>query len=240
LIEGTGDRKAVTYDSLAALTQAFSGLAFSPTELRVSYDATDIPDGAGCAKQTFVSRVSQSSDDATTREDNHVTVTTSRDLRLSSQNWRGTHEQSVGVRFQNVQIPKGAQIIDAELVFEIERYRSGLPSVNIHGVDEDHVATFKNVARDITDRTKTTAVEPWDQIELLDANAILTSPDVSSIVTEIINRDGWAPGNAMAFVLSNKGTDRMRELKSYDGYPASAPRNFEFRMFPNQAKSIIL
>jgi len=224
LIAGSGERKAVTYDSLAPLAKTYIDTAFSPAVLKFSYDASDIPDGAGCARQTFVSRVSQSSDDATTREDTGITVTTGRDLRLSSQSWRGNRQQSVGVRFQNVQIPKGAEIVDAELVFEIERFRSGLSSVNIHGVNEDYAATFENKLNDITSRTKTTATVPWDNIEELDINALLATPDISSIVTEIVNRDGWVPGNAMAFVLSNKGAKRIRELKSYDRYPASAPK----------------
>ena len=224
LIEGSGDRKGVTQDSLAPLTQAFGNLAFSPTELRVSYDASNIPDGGGCAQQAFISRVSQSSDDARTREDIDFSTTTNNDLRLSSQVANGNREQSVGVRFQNVQIPKGAQIVEAELIFEIERLRTGTLTVNINGVDEDHVTTFRNVPDDITDRTKTTAVQPWEIVEAPAENEILTSPDVSSIVTEIVNRDGWAPGNAMAFVLSNTGTNNFREIKSYDGYPASAPK----------------
>ena len=40
------------------------------------------------------------------------------------------------------------------------------------------------------------------------------TPDLSAIVQEVIDRDGWTPGNALTFIFS--GTSK-RTVKSFDG-----------------------
>ena len=46
------------------------------------------------------------------------------------------------------------------------------------------------------------------------------TPDLSSIVQEIVNRSGWDSGNAMAFIIAGSG---KRVTKSYDGNRHAAP-----------------
>jgi hypothetical protein len=47
-----------------------------------------------------------------------------------------------------------------------------------------------------------------------------TTPDLSSIVQEIVNRGGWSSGNDMAFIIQGSGN---RTTKSYDGSKVTAP-----------------
>ncbi len=51
--------------------------------------------------------------------------------------------------------------------------------------------------------------------------ATYLSPDLSPIVHEIVNREGWSSGNALAFVITGTG---RRTADAYDGDPALAPR----------------
>jgi hypothetical protein len=50
-----------------------------------------------------------------------------------------------------------------------------------------------------------------------------TSPNIKGVVQELVNRDGWKPGNAMAFFLENAGGSGYRHARAFDGYSGSAP-----------------
>lgn len=49
------------------------------------------------------------------------------------------------------------------------------------------------------------------------------TPNLSLIVREIVNRNGWNSGNAIALIITGSG---KRTAESYDGEPANAPRLF--------------
>jgi hypothetical protein len=56
-----------------------------------------------------------------------------------------------------------------------------------------------------------------------------TTPDVKSVVQEIVNRDGWASGNALTFILENVSGTGRRYARSFDGYsPSSALFHLEY------------
>jgi hypothetical protein len=57
------------------------------------------------------------------------------------------------------------------------------------------------------------------KVDLIDVDYPRT-PDLSSIVQEIVNRGGWSSGNAMAFIIEGSG---KRVTNSYDGSRHSAP-----------------
>lgn len=48
------------------------------------------------------------------------------------------------------------------------------------------------------------------------------TPELKTIVQEIVNRGGWAAGNPMAFILTGNGSGR-RQARSYDNSAAYAP-----------------
>lgn len=45
------------------------------------------------------------------------------------------------------------------------------------------------------------------------------TPDIASVIQEIVNQSGWQSGNSLAVILT--GTDN-REAESYDGNPDAA------------------
>jgi hypothetical protein len=64
-----------------------------------------------------------------------------------------------------------------------------------------------------------------DKIDLLgadDPNA--RTPDIKAVVQEIVNRDGWQSGNAMAFMLEKTSGSGVRWPRAFDGYNPSAAR----------------
>ena len=177
-------------------------------------------------------RVSSGSDDSEehTTENNAISLTSS-DLELGSEGG-GADLQEIGVRFQNITVPAGATITEATIQFTVDEADDEPTSLLIYGELNTDPIEFNGVAGNITSRTKTTAfvewndIPPWDDASIGSAGPDQLTPDLSSIVQEIISQDGWG-GGAMAFIIvpnpdvETPGGERTAE--SFDGTEALAP-----------------
>jgi len=152
----------------------------------------------------------------------------SSDLELGSQNTDGSDPQLVGVRFADLGIPKGALILNARIVFTVdEADKNADPAViTIKAQDADNPEPFDGSAMfSISSRPTLADSVIWNLPDggwtMEDANGPdQTTPNLASLVQALVNRDGWASGNAMVFTLAGTGT---RTAESFDGEPASAP-----------------
>jgi hypothetical protein len=132
-----------------------------------------------------------------------------------------------GLRFQNVAIPDGATITSASITFTRHSPGAGTVTLTFEGVASDDPGTFVRVVgegnQDITSRPRTEASEDWVSSSPWGATAM--SVDLSSIVQELVDRDGWQSGNAMAFVISSpdSNANNYRRAESFEtpgGTPA--------------------
>lgn len=139
-------------------------------------------------------------------------------------------EQNIGLRFQNVAVPKGAQIASAFIDFTAAFPALNTPtgssasSVAIRGHDVDDSPDFSTT--DINTRTETTANTNWTAQAMgeWDDESAYSSPDLRNIVSEIVSRDDWCGGNAMSFILkAGLTSDLLRRARSFDDDPASSP-----------------
>ncbi|MBW2621478.1 MAG: hypothetical protein JRD68_01110 [Deltaproteobacteria bacterium] len=108
---------------------------------------------------------------------------------------------AVGLRFQNVIIPQGAVVTNAYIEFKAYGAESTAATIMIAGQDSDNASQFDGSFQDITSTTKrpvTSAVATWNPPAWVD-NDYYQTPNLVSIVQEIVDRAGWASGNAMAF-----------------------------------------
>lgn len=173
------------------------------------------------AQVTVNSAVVQSSDDAEEEISSGSVNLTSSDLELTSD---GGSNQWVGMRFQNITIPQGTVILSASIQFTVDETDSGSTSVQIWGHDADNSGTFTTTVNNISNRPRTTASVNWSTIPAWNtvgqAGTDQETPDLTSIVQEIVNRGGWASGNAMSFVISGSGE---RTAESYNGSSTQAP-----------------
>ncbi|MDZ7841006.1 MAG: PilC/PilY family type IV pilus protein [Gammaproteobacteria bacterium] len=136
-------------------------------------------------------------------------------------------EEDAGVRFRNVTIPRNAVILHAEIEF-ISRTSMGYYGDNTHveifGHDADSSPPFdENGANDIDNLLNdvTGASVRWSNIIPLSTDQHVTTPNIRSIVKEIVDRDGWASGNDMTILLEDEGGHR--ELSTVDRGAAYAP-----------------
>jgi hypothetical protein len=132
-----------------------------------------------------------------------------------------------GFRFINVDISPGATINSASLVFtQYTSDNSLLPVLLIGAHDVDNSPTFSSSDGPL-DRSSalTTSQIAWTPASVA-YNVEFSSPDITSVVQEIVDRAGWASGNAIAIILvpNEPSADRRRRVWAYNGEPAKAAR----------------
>ncbi|GGW86100.1 PilC/PilY family type IV pilus protein [Alteromonas halophila] len=200
--DSASGREARSYDR---------GRSGSP-QLVVTYDETT---ATGCISGEAVYQVGSSKDNVEERGNGYDS--TGSELTLNDD-----YNDYIGFRFNDVNIPQGAVISEAYLEFtayDTDRWRSA--SMRIRGVATDDADDFHPHRRyDVRNLPKTSGFT-WNMPAFY-RNYDVQSPDVTSILSQIINRPGWSPGNSLAFVLSD--FDGVRGAYSYNGRPSSAPR----------------
>lgn len=123
-----------------------------------------------------------------------------------------TGDVDAAVRFNNVTIAQGATINSATLTLTSTALHSFTYLSKIYGIDEDDTADFSSSP---LGRTKTTASVDWDETSMADEAEIVT-PDIKTIVQEIVDRGSWASGNDMGFIIENDGTSGSSNADFYD------------------------
>jgi hypothetical protein len=163
-------------------------------------------------------RVSGSTDDAEEKA--------SGGMRLSSSDLELVYDggdQTVGMRFNAVTIPRGATITNAAIQFQADEIHSVTTSLTLHGQATDNAATFAGGTGNISSRATTTASVPWSPAHWTvkgEAGPAQLTPDIAGIIQEIVNRPGWSSGNSLVIIITGTGE---RAAEAYDGVPAAAP-----------------
>jgi hypothetical protein len=158
--------------------------------------------------------VSASSDDA---EENITTgkiYRNSSDLELVDQE---AHSQLVGMRFNGLTIPHGATITKAFVQFQTDETYSGTTNLIIQGQATGNALTFVNVNANISSRARTNATVNWAPVAwttLGEAGVAQQTPDIASIIQEIVRQPEWLSGNSLALFISGSG---RHTAESFDG-----------------------
>ncbi len=170
------------------------------------------------AANTLETRVATGNDDV--EEQNGSMYRNSSDLELTHGDG---HNQVIGIRFQNVAIPVNATILKAYIEFTVDETGNENGTLTIHGHDHDDSPSFSGSDWDVSDRTRTGASVSW---QLTDDNRWTTTgakkqtPELKTIVQEIVSRTGWNSGHAMTFIIDGTG---KRVAQSYEKRSSKAP-----------------
>ncbi|MFK7810556.1 MAG: T9SS type A sorting domain-containing protein, partial [Saprospiraceae bacterium] len=253
VIEGTGKRVAISYDGEAddapqlVLEYAF-GCADGDADGICDSD-DDCPDVAGTigsscndgnsltvndiidencncagvvntASQTLSTAVRRASDDAEQGSNGYVSIY-STDLEMMVDN--GV-QQTVGIRFDEVNLPVGAAITSAYIQFTGDESTATDPCVlTIYGEASNNSSTFSTQSENISSRTKTNASVQWSPNTIWQVNEnsqALRTSNLAPIIFEIISINGFDPNNAITFIIDGYGN---RVASSFDKNPDSAP-----------------
>jgi len=124
--------------------------------------------------------------------------------------------QTIGIKFNNVNIPSGSLITNAYIQFMADNDTSGTVDLEIYGENTGDAQSFSSIDNDISTRPLTTTKIPWNNIPDWNNGSLYNSPDISSIIQEIVNNPGWQFNNNMAFII--KGEQGRRRAHSYDEF----------------------
>ena len=123
--------------------------------------------------------------------------------------------QMVGLRFQGIEIEPGAAIVEAYLSFWADEADSAATSLVFQGQAHDDAPAFSDSAGDLSRRPRTAAKVAWNGVPPWTAeHAAYQSPDLATIVQEVLDRPGWQTGNALVILVTGSG---RRVAESYDG-----------------------
>lgn len=117
---------------------------------------------------------------------------------------------TTGFRFVNIYIPNGSTIDSALFNYTAQDTdSSSAPTILIWGENVDNSPTFSTTSADRADtvayggsRATTSANVSWTLPNQTINIVSSSSPDISSIIQEIIDRPGWVSGNALSLIFS--------------------------------------
>jgi hypothetical protein len=182
-------------------------------------------------------RIAADTDDAEEQGANGATPgdidITSSDIELVNDGSDG--DQFVGLRFSSLNLPKNAIIDSAFIQFTVDELDNGATSVLIKAEDVDSSSTFSATPFDISTRTNTTANVNWNNLPAWGTAQVATldqrTPDVSSLVSTIVNRSGWNQGNPITFLITGTG---VRTAEAYNSNGAEAAELIIYYSVPSQ------
>lgn len=137
--------------------------------------------------------------------------------------YRGQKKQTVGLRFNGINIPQGALIESAYIEFTVDETGSENTKLKIFGHDVDNAPIFRSSRYDVSSRNRTSAKVVWRPEAWSTIDAEKQTPDLIDIVQEIVDRPGWLANNSMAFIIKGKKKNR-RVANSYEGSADGAPK----------------
>ena len=134
----------------------------------------------------------------------------------------------VGLRFTGVTIPQGANIGDAFLNLVIDRRQTQRTTTTIVGQDVGDASAilspsnlgFGDINSDITNRQATSASVPWT-IPAQRTGRTVQSPDIRTIIQEIVDRADWATGQNIFLRLEN--SSGLRRIRVHEINASQAP-----------------
>jgi len=176
---------------------------------------------------TTMSGISSAADDMEeSNVGNVVNNVNSTDIELVYDVSTSAGNQVVGLRFQNLNIPQSAVISNAYVQFTCDEVSTDNCNLTISGEATDNSNPFTTSAYNLSGRTKTLAKVSWIPAGwsvVNEAGVKQQTPDLSSVIQEIVSRPGYISNNPISLIITGTGS---RIADSYEGSPAQAAKLF--------------
>lgn len=118
----------------------------------------------------------------------------------------------VGLRFADINVARGATIVDARLEFVSRTDRDPFSSLLVEIEDVADSQPFSAINGDVTSRNYASETIAWSPPPWV-ANGVYQSDDVAQLVQSVVSRSDWCSGNALAFNVTGTnqtGTGRRQ------------------------------
>ncbi|MBW8002451.1 MAG: PASTA domain-containing protein [Planctomycetes bacterium] len=169
-------------------------------------------------------RVNADDDDAEETNSDGDMLLTSTDMELINDDEFHGGDQTIGLRFNNIQIDQGAIITNAYIQFTTDETLNDNPcNLTIKGQDIDDAPTFTTTAYNITGRSLTSASTAWsppDWNSEGEAGTNQATSNIAAVIQEIVARPDWARGNSIVIIITGTG---RRVAEAHNGSAGQAP-----------------
>jgi hypothetical protein len=130
-----------------------------------------------------------------------------------------------GLVFRDVRVPPRAQITSAQLKLWPWGWQTGTPVlVEISGERTTQPASFWTGNPWPDARPKTAARVAWAIPAVLGTDAAAISPDLASVVQELVDQPGWQAGDDISLLIGPQSGAHMIEWAAYDFWAPHAPQ----------------
>ncbi len=135
--------------------------------------------------------------------------------------------KATGLRFQNVTIPRGARVTRAyiQLVPKVNSTSGSALSLNIKLEDSANAGTYSTAAGNISAASYLNSSVSWNPGDWVQ-DAPVKTPDLSTLIQQVVDRSDWCGGHAMAFKIQpESGSANSKRLAySFDANSAKQPQ----------------
>jgi Big-like domain-containing protein len=199
--------------SLTARATNLAGLATTSDPVPVTVNNTAAP-------QTLNIAVASGADDIEERLSDGRIDTASNDLDMLLDNT--VAQSAVGLRFLGVTIPAGATITNAYIQFRADETWADPTNLTVNGVASDNASAWSTAKFSLSRAPRTAGSVAWTPPAWTERQQGLDqrTSDLAAIVQELVNRPGWAAGNAVAYVITGSG---RRVAKAFEAGGTSVP-----------------
>jgi len=136
--------------------------------------------------------------------------------------------RNIGLRFQTVNVPQGATCSNCYLTYWAYSGRNYTVPTHVNGEDEDDASNFNGeTCSGMNSRARTTASVAWEITGLWLINTWHNSPDISTVIEEIVGRGGWSANNALVILHDDDGTaanSNRYDISAYEEASAEAAK----------------
>ena len=141
--------------------------------------------------------------------------TNSTDLELV-QETLNKKPQTVILRFRGFPVPPDATILSSSIQFQSDSRGSAATNLTIAGESSVDSAPVIRAKFNLSSRPRTVTSVPWAPPAWAPAVAgpAQLTPDLSAVIQEVIDQDGWVAGNALSVIITGTG---KRVAESVDG-----------------------
>ncbi len=138
-----------------------------------------------------------------------------------------------GMRFLNITIPQGSTIDTAKFTLRCTAaYTGEVVNTRISAEDADDTVNFNITSAQFDARwaNRTSNRVDWDAIPVWSIGTDYDSPEIKTVIKEIVDRVGWASGNSLVIFWddfdnrSTQATNVLRRGYAYDGSTTYAPK----------------
>lgn len=174
--------------------------------------------------------ITNGNDDVEERQNGDI-YTNSSDLELVYDSHSDAGNQTIGLRFRSLTLPKSATITSAYLQFTADESNSANAELEITLDNSSNSPAFTTASNNVSNRSVFSNKVSWNPSSWSSGQngSAQRSPDLKNMVQQLVNKSSWESGNNASFIIQGKGvsltnTSAKRVADSYEGGAGKAAR----------------